>query len=80
AAIHKLAGSYPRLASEKNDNSPYKLLTRFVEYNERTKYLLELYGGADYLKDFVVHYKHHFKYYEAPNPQNPVVIFVDNDS
>lgn len=80
AAIHKLAGSYPRLASGKNDNSPYKLLTRFVEYNERTKYLLELYGGADYLKDFVVHYKHHFKYYEAPNPQNPVVIFVDNDS
>ncbi|MBM5027484.1 RNA-directed DNA polymerase [Vibrio parahaemolyticus] len=80
AAIHKLAGGFPKLATEKNGNSPYKLLTRFVEYNDRTKYLLELYGGADYLKDFVINYNHHYKYYKAPTPNNPVIIFVDNDT
>lgn len=80
AAIHRLAGLYPTLALEKNGNSPYKLLTRFFEYNERTKYLLELYGGADYLKDFVIQYNQHFRYYKAPKPENPVIIFVDNDT
>ncbi len=80
AAIHRLASSYPELALEKKGDSPYKLLTRFVEYNERTKYLLELYGGADYLKDFVIHYKQNFRFYKAPKPENPVIIFVDNDS
>jgi len=80
AAIHRLASSYSKLAQEKKGSSPYKLLIKFVEYNERTKYLLELYGGADYLKDFVIHYKQHFRSYKAPKSENPVIIFVDNDS
>ncbi|MGQ7122952.1 retron Ec67 family RNA-directed DNA polymerase/endonuclease, partial [Escherichia sp. HC-CC4] len=58
----------------------YKPRTKFVNYNKRTKYLLELYGGADYLKDFVIHYKQHFNRYKAPKPSNPVIILVDNDS
>ncbi|MDE9465115.1 retron Ec67 family RNA-directed DNA polymerase/endonuclease [Xenorhabdus bovienii] len=80
AAIHKLASHFPKLAVIKSASSPYKILTKFVDYNERTKYLLELYGGADYLKDFVINYKKHFKYYKAPKPSNPVIIFVDNDN
>lgn len=80
AAIHSLAGLYPTLALEKKGTSPYKLLIQFVEYNERTKYLLELYGGADYLKDFIIQYNQHFRYYKAPKPENPVIIFVDNDT
>lgn len=80
AAIHKLASYFPKLAIVKSTNTPYKTLTKFVDYNQRTKYLLELYGGADYLKDFVIHYKKHFNYYKAPKPSNPVIIFVDNDS
>ncbi|HEC0614336.1 retron Ec67 family RNA-directed DNA polymerase/endonuclease [Enterobacter hormaechei] len=80
AAIHKLAALFPKLAIEKTALAPYKLLTQFVEYNERTKYLLELFGGTDYLKDFVIHYRHYFHDYKAPKPSNPVIIFVDNDS
>ena len=80
AAIHKLASLFPKLAVVKSSSSPYKILTNFVDYNERTKYLLELYGGADYLKDFVIHYKKHFNHYKAPKPSSPVIIFVDNDS
>lgn len=80
AAIHKLAAFFPKLASEKSAGFPYKSLTNFLDYNERTKYLLELFGGADYLKDFVIHYKSHYKYYKAPEPSHPVIIFVDNDT
>ena len=80
AAIHQLAPLYPELASVRKDNSEYKLLLNFLNYNERTKYLLELYGGADYLKDFVIHYKHNYNIYKAPKPSNPVIIFVDNDT
>ncbi|WP_439828186.1 retron Ec67 family RNA-directed DNA polymerase/endonuclease [Aeromonas caviae] len=80
AAICMLAKNYPLLSSEKTDKSPYKLLLRFVEYTERTKYLLELYGGTDYLKDFIINYKHNFKVYKAPRPEKPVIIFVDNDT
>ncbi|MHA3720464.1 retron Ec67 family RNA-directed DNA polymerase/endonuclease [Yersinia enterocolitica] len=80
AAIHKLASLFPKLAVAKSASSPYKILTNFIDYNERTKYLLELYGGADYLKDFIIHYKNNFNYYKAPKPSNPVIIFVDNDS
>ncbi|HEH9427744.1 TPA: retron Ec67 family RNA-directed DNA polymerase/endonuclease [Aeromonas sobria] len=80
AAICMLAKKYPLLSSEKTDKSSYKLLMRFVEYTERTKYLLELYGGADYLKDFIISYKQNFKVYKAPRPEKPVIIFVDNDT
>ncbi|OYD24013.1 retron Ec67 family RNA-directed DNA polymerase/endonuclease [Oceanimonas baumannii] len=79
AAIHMLASSYPQLAQENNGSTPYKLLMKFVEYSERTRYLLELFGGADYLKTFVMHYRQHYKYYKAPKADNPVIILVDND-
>ncbi|WP_335673592.1 retron Ec67 family RNA-directed DNA polymerase/endonuclease [Vibrio alginolyticus] len=79
AAIHMLANSYPQLAQESINNNPYKLLMKFVEYSERTRYLLELFGGADYLKTFVMHYRQHYKYYKAPKSDKPVIILVDND-
>ena len=79
SAIHTLASSFPLLASTKTATSEYKLSLRFVEYSERTRYLLELHGGSDYLKDFIINYKNRFGYYKAPKPKNPVIIFVDND-
>jgi RNA-directed DNA polymerase len=79
SAIHMLANLFPKLASIKTTTSPYKLNLRFFEYTKRTRYLLELYGGTDYLKDFVIGYKRHFDYFEAPLPENPVIIIVDND-
>ncbi|GIU48368.1 hypothetical protein TUM4438_29570 [Shewanella sairae] len=79
SAVHMLAKSFPKLASEKTATSRYELLLRFVEYTERTRYLLELYGGTDYLKDFIINYRQHFKFYKAPKPKKPVIILVDND-
>lgn len=79
AAINMLSGLYPQLAKAKTSSSEYELLLHFVEYTARTKFLLELYGGADYLKSFVMSYKKYFKHYEAPKPKSPVIIFLDND-
>ncbi len=77
SAISELIASYPKLA--KIEKKEYELLVRFVEYSKRTRFLLELYGGASYLKDFIVNYRSQFKKYQAPKPQNPVIIFIDND-
>ncbi|MBU6954615.1 retron Ec67 family RNA-directed DNA polymerase/endonuclease [Hahella sp. HN01] len=76
SAIQSLAASYPKLAIE----NPYQLLCHFVSYTERTRFLLELYGGADYLKGFIDSYKDNFEMYKAPKPRHPVIVFVDNDS
>lgn len=78
-AINMLAQDFPELAKVKTEKTPYELLLRFLKYSERTRFLLELYGGADYLKDFVVCYKTQFKRYNAPKPECPVIIIVDND-
>lgn len=79
-AINMLASSFPDLAKPKTQKSPYELLIRFVKYSKRTRFLLELHGGADYLKDFVIGYKTNLKSYQAPKPTNPVIIIVDNDT
>jgi hypothetical protein len=79
AVIHMLADKHSSLASAKSGNSSYKLLLKFVEYSERTKYLLELYGGTDYLMDFIKNYNLNYNVYKAPKPNNPVIIVVDND-
>jgi hypothetical protein len=68
SAISELIASYPKLA--KMEKKEYELLVRFVEYSKRTRFLLELYGGASYLKDFIVNYRAKFKKYQAPKPRN----------
>jgi len=78
-AVNMLASTFPRLAKKKTAKTPYELLLFFVKYTERTRFLLELSGGADYLKGFIIGYKNHFKRYKAPKPSNPVIIIVDND-
>lgn len=77
SAISELVTSYPTLANKAQQE--YKLFIRFVEYSKRTRFLLELYGGASYLKDFIVNYRTQFKKYGAPKPYNPVIICIDND-
>ena len=80
SAIWKLAEFYPELTKEKTNTTPYELLLRFFNYSERTKFLLELFGGADYLKDFTLSYNENYKKYKAPISNHPVIIVVDNDS
>ncbi|WP_122762666.1 retron Ec67 family RNA-directed DNA polymerase/endonuclease [Pseudomonas viridiflava] len=79
AAINKRASAFPSLAKPKSGNDPYELLVRFINYTSRTRFLLELYGGAPYLKEFILDYDEHFKFYRAPVPTHPVIIILDND-
>ncbi|MEX1033766.1 MAG: retron Ec67 family RNA-directed DNA polymerase/endonuclease, partial [Cellvibrionaceae bacterium] len=79
SAINQLAATYTRLATPKTLSSDYELLMRFVAYNERTKFLLELSGGVDYLKGFIEMFPKQYEFYRAPTPQNLVVIVLDND-
>jgi hypothetical protein len=49
-----LAATFPKLAKMKTAEAPYKLLLKFFNYSKRSRSLLELAGGAAYLKDFVM--------------------------
>ncbi len=80
SAISVLVANYPKLATPKSNKSPYDLLVRFLEYTKRTRFLLQLYGGTSYLNYFIGSFDKHFRFYKAPNPINPVIIIVDNDS
>jgi 5S rRNA maturation endonuclease (ribonuclease M5) len=77
SAISELQVSYPSLATIKDRK--YKLLLRFVEYSKRTRFLLELFGGADYLRGFIDNFEKNTKSFKASKPQHPVIIFLDND-
>ncbi|MDB2373174.1 retron Ec67 family RNA-directed DNA polymerase/endonuclease [Psychrosphaera haliotis] len=77
SAISELKASYPKLAMGTGDG--YQLLLRFVEYSKRTRFLLELFGGTDYLGGFIRNYESRLKFYNAPKPQHPTIIFLDND-
>lgn len=76
SAINQLHNQYKQLVNIGNE---YELLVRFIEYSKRTRFLLELYGGADYLRGFIDTYAVKSKIYNAPKPENPVIIFIDND-
>lgn len=80
SAINILAAQYPKLAISETNNNGYKVLVHFFEYSKRTRFLLQLYGGTSYLKFFINRYETQYLYYQAPKPQNPVIIVLDNDS
>lgn len=80
SAINSLVADYPQLAKPKSATSPYQLLVSLFKYSERTRFLLQLYGGTSYIKDFIETFSKHHKFYKAPKPQNPVIIILDNDS
>lgn len=79
SAISKLVANYPSLATPKTPTKDYELLVRFVEYSSRTRFLLELFGGVDYLKGFIGSFENLSNFYKAPNPQHPVIVILDND-
>ncbi len=79
SAASQLVTDYPILACAKDKASPYKLLVHFVEYSKRTRFMLELFGGTDYLRGFIQHFPEQYKFYKASKPQHPVIIILDND-
>lgn len=79
SAISELVANYPNLASPKSATKDYELLVRFVEYSKRTRFLLELFGGADYLKGFIGRFENLSNFYKGPKPKHPVIVILDND-
>ncbi|MGO3344463.1 MAG: retron Ec67 family RNA-directed DNA polymerase/endonuclease [Marinomonas sp.] len=86
SAISELATYYPSLVKFTNEvdkkNNKYKkynLLVNIVDYSKRTRFFLELFGGADYLKGFIDNFEKNIKPYKSVTPKNPVIIFLDND-
>ena len=79
-AINKLAMRYTKLATAKTTNSSSELLVHFLRYSDRTRFLLQLYGGTSYLNYFISDFDYHYEFYKAPSPQHPVIIILDNDS
>jgi RNA-directed DNA polymerase len=75
SALLQLHSNYPSLVS----GSPLQFSCNLFNYTERTKFLLELSGGVDYLKSFVEKYKTKFEKFNGPGPNNPIIIIVDND-
>jgi hypothetical protein len=80
SAISRLASSYPKLAKPKTATGLYKLLVSFVNYTARTRFLLQLFGGASYLQSFISEFDENFESYKAPAPRHPVIVVLDNDS
>lgn len=79
SAINRLVNDYPNLGVPKSKNASYELLVRFIDYSKRTKFLLELAGGAPYLNHFINEYDKNHNFYNAPNPTHPVIVVLDND-
>jgi RNA-directed DNA polymerase len=77
SAISELKAHYPKLSI--GEGKDYQLLLRFVEYSKRTRFLLELFGGTAYLGGFIKDYESRIKFYKAPKPQHPTIVFLDND-
>ncbi|ANQ17082.1 retron Ec67 family RNA-directed DNA polymerase/endonuclease [Vibrio natriegens] len=77
SAISELSTSYPQLSVTKDGK--YELLVRFVEYSKRTRFLLELFGGADYLRGFIDNFEKNMRLYDKVKPKHPVIVFLDND-
>jgi len=80
SAINILSEHYPILAQSKTEDTPYKSLIKYFEYTDRTKFLLDLFGGGIYLKKFVERYIANLKYYNGPGLTQPVILLLDNDS
>lgn len=77
SAISQLSKNYPKLARRKEDE--YELLVHFFKYSKRSRFLLELFGGADYLRGFVDNFEKNMKLYDEIIPKHPVIVFLDND-
>lgn len=79
-AISMLSNQYLLLATEKTGTSSYELLVKFFDYTKKSRFLLDLYGGGTYLKNFVQRYQKNLKFYQDKIPINPVILMLDNDS
>ncbi|WP_256633059.1 retron Ec67 family RNA-directed DNA polymerase/endonuclease [Enterobacter hormaechei] len=81
-ALDSLSANYPNLIGNKKIGN--KIVrdygVKFFKNTTKSKYFLNLYGGASHLKDFIVGYEKKTNAFKAIAEQKPVIIVLDNDS
>jgi RNA-directed DNA polymerase len=79
-AIRSLAPSYPRLATVSDTNKITLNLRILKTAQTSTGGVLQLEGGASYMRAFVEQYCQEITKFEAPGMRSAVILVVDNDS
>lgn len=81
-ALDSLSANYPNLIGNKKTGN--KIVrdygVKFFKNTTKSKYFLNLDGGASHLKDFIVGYEKKTNAFKAIAEQKPVIIVLDNDS
>lgn len=77
-AIRRLAKEFPLLATV-DAKGKVELSIRLYSYTDTTKDILELGGGADHLRKFILLYRKVTAKFHAPKPNVPVIMLIDND-
>ncbi|HIE5562975.1 retron Ec67 family RNA-directed DNA polymerase/endonuclease [Enterobacter ludwigii] len=81
-ALDSLSANYPNLIGNKKIGN--KIVrdygVKLFKNTTKSKYFLNLDGGASHLKDFIVGYEKKTNAFKAIAEQKPVIIVLDNDS
>ncbi|EEH9717099.1 retron Ec67 family RNA-directed DNA polymerase/endonuclease [Salmonella enterica subsp. enterica] len=81
-ALDSLSANYPNLIGNKKmgNKTVRNYGVKFFKNTTKSKYFLNLDGGASHLKDFIVGYEKKANAFKAIADQKPVIIVLDNDS
>lgn len=81
-ALDSLSANYPNLIGNKKmgNKTVRDYGVKFFKNTTKSKYFLNLDGGASHLKDFIVGYEKKTNAFKAIADHKPVIIVLDNDS
>lgn len=81
-ALDSLSANYPNLIGNKKmgNKTVRDYGVKFFKNTTKSKYFLNLDGGASHLKDFIVGYEKKTGAFKIIANQKPVIIVLDNDS
>jgi RNA-directed DNA polymerase len=76
-AIRRLPSVHPKLVNTEGGKATNKI--SFFSYRNTAHKILQLSGGSDPLKEFIINYDQCIDYYKFTPLAHPVIILVDND-
>ena len=81
-ALDAVSENHPNLIGNKNmgNKTIRDYGIKFFKYTSKTKYLLTLAGGTNYLKDFIIGFEKKTGAFNVIANKNPVIVILDNDS
>lgn len=78
-ALSSMRNLYPKLVEVDKETKLYRPLLKFPNLNSKTRYFLDLDGGASHFTRFVQRYVKECEYYGERKPKSPVIMILDND-